>query len=107
MTKILDDNKSPVISTLRLMGFRTLGLSHPNKNGADLFVIKGTRAFSVEIKTAEPQRNSYRIRRVEAKRRNDDFIAIVFPSGYVLLEPMKQHLKLCSPSGQRTITGLC
>lgn len=72
-------------------------------NGVDMYAIKEDRVLSVEIKKAMPVkgRNVLRVRRVEEKRKGDDLVAIVLPNGYVLLEPMKDHLKLCNKTGDR------
>ncbi len=38
---------------------------------------------------------------VKVQEIDDDLISIVLPNGYVLLEPMRDHLKSCSTSGDR------
>lgn len=98
-----------VSKALRKMGFKPLEPNHINANGVDIFAVKNNRAFSIEIKKARyPKKGiAVQVDPVLKNRRNDDLIAIVLPSGYVLVEPMKQHLKLCGPKGYRPLTPLC
>lgn len=92
-----------VSKALRKFGYKTTKEKKSNANGVDMFAVKDSHVLSVEIKTASKVNNSYRIRKVEKSRLGDDMIAIAFPNGYVLLEPMKQHLKSCNKSGDRFI----
>lgn len=99
--------KKSVFKEIKRLGFKPLGLNKPNANGPDLFVIKGTKAYSMEIKSIrKTKRDSIQVNPVERNRQNDDLIAIVFPSGYVLIEPMVDHMKSCTPKGYRTLTLL-
>lgn len=93
--------------TLRLFGYKVLDQRAPQANGADRFIVKNNRAYSVEIKKAKamPHSGNYQTAPVEKNRRKDDFIAIEFPNGYVLFEPMKHHLKNCSKEGYRHFSG--
>lgn len=80
-----------------------------NIPGPDLvFHLPGQRAQTCEVKLAHWNVGSYagawRVNRVTRKK--DDYIAIVFPSGYVHFEAMKDHLKLCNKSGDRYLTAL-
>ncbi len=91
----------------RRMGMRPLDAPKINANGPDLTVIYEGRALTVEIKRARrTRRNSLQVPAVERNRRQDDLIAVVLPSGYTLIEPMADHLKLCTPKGYRTLSGL-
>jgi Holliday junction resolvase len=99
--------RSKLLATLNELGFSSLGFSKQTANGPDLFVTKGIKAFSVEIKsTRKTERGSIQVSPVEKNRRGDDLIAITFPSGYVLVEPMADHLKACTSKGYRTLTIL-
>ena len=66
-------------------------------------IIKEDNVLSVEIKKASSAngRAVLRILPVEKNRQNDDLIAIVLPNKYVLIEPMKDHLKCCNNQGYR------
>ena len=102
----IDEFKS-VKKLLRKMSFKPLAQSFGTKNGVDIWALKNGRVYSVEVKKVKSQRgNNFSVRAVEKNRTNDDFIAIVMPSGYVLFEPMKDHLKSCSAKGTRNIHGL-
>lgn len=95
---------TPVIKTLRKMGYKTTKPRNKNASGVDIFAIKEDRVLSVEIKHAtvpRPGLNVLRVRGVEPGRQNDDLIAIVLPCGYVLVEPMKHHLLCCNKWGDR------
>lgn len=75
-------------------------------SGPDCWVRKSkdARPFSVELKVARRQGNRIRVDRVERERQHDDFIAIILNNEYVLIEPMADHLKLCSQKGTRSLT---
>jgi Holliday junction resolvase len=92
-----------VVKTLQFMGYKTTKPRHINCNGVDIFAIKEDYVLSVEIKKAvQPKGNNvFRVRKVEINRQSDDLIAIAFPNGYVLVEPMKDHLKCCNKQGDR------
>lgn len=92
---------------LKKMSFKTLAQSNGTKSGADVWALKNGRVYTVEIKKAKAQNgNNFQVRPVEHNRKKDDYIAIVMPSGYVLFEPMKDHLKVCSTKGTRNIHGI-
>lgn len=95
---------SAVIKTLKNMGYKTTAPRSKNANGPDLFAIKTDRVLSVEIKSAKAASktsNVLRVPPVKKNRINDDLIAIVLPSGYVLVEPMRDHIASCNNSGYR------
>ncbi len=79
-----------------------------NCNGPDLWVQrKSGRPLSVEVKKVRRLKNkTVQVPSVERSRRNDDLIAIICNSEYILIEPMKDHLKCCSTKGTRQLTLL-
>lgn len=87
-----------VAREFKRLGYKTTKPRHKNSSGVDIFAIKDDYVFSVEVKHAKriKNRNALRVRMVEPNRKRDDLIAIVFPSGYVLIEPMKDHLLCCN-----------
>lgn len=99
------DGVEYVKKSLALLGYKTTNPKHVNANGVDIFAVKDDCVLSVEIKNAiKPKnKNVFRVRGVEITRQNDDLIAIVFPNGYVLIEPMRDHLKCCNKQGDRFI----
>ena len=91
------------------LGFEVI--HHPNhdgSNGPDLWVKKANgRPLSVEIKKARKGSNgTWQVDPVQKLRQRDDLIAIICSSQYVLIHPMEEHLKLCSPKGTRQMTLL-
>jgi uncharacterized UPF0146 family protein len=100
-------NESILVSkALRKLGFSVRGIKHKNANGPDCYAIGKDKCLSVEIKVARQQsKSAYSVRPVEQKRKGDDLVAIVL-GNYVLIEPMKQHLKNCSAKGYRMLGEL-
>ena len=92
---------------IKKLGFKIMSVGSPNANGPDIYASKNGKPFSFEVKSLKKTaRNSYQTNPVEKNRINDNFIAVVFPSGYVLIEPMKAHLNSCTKMGYRTLTEL-
>jgi len=88
----------------RKLGFKCLPKQHINANGPDLVIIKGPKSYTVEIKNIKvTERGSLQVPPVSIPRKGDDLIAIVISKDYVLIEPMKDHLKLCTGKGYRTM----
>jgi len=94
------------IKALENMGYKILTKAKKTASGPDLHVQKDDMIFRVEVKKARLIKRSMAIHPVEPLRRHDDLIAIIFPSGYVLIEPMKDHLKSCAESGSRSFFGV-
>jgi len=95
-----------VIKFLEKMGYKILTQAKSTANGPDLHIIKDDVIFRLEIKRARKAKRSMQVRPVEELRKHDDLIAIEFPSGYVLIEPMQDHLRNCAPSGSRNFFGI-
>jgi hypothetical protein len=95
------------IKYLKKMGFIILKTAKKTANGPDIEAVRNDGAtFRIEVKSVRKMKKSYAVHPVEALRRHDDLIAIEFPSGYVLIEPMKDHLKNCSKAGGRCFYGI-
>lgn len=86
---------------LRKIGYKMTKPAHKNANGTDVFGVCDTHVVSVEVARATPVRGKRVLRVRPITRKQDDLIAIVLPSGYVLLEPMLDHCRLCNKSGDR------
>lgn len=89
------------------LGFKIIHFNSPKEaNGVDCWVQKrDKKPLSVEIKKLrKKQDNTYQVEPVCKNRRDDDLIAIIMNSEYVLIEPMKDHLKNCSKQGTRNFT---
>jgi HJR/Mrr/RecB family endonuclease len=97
-------NKLDIVKFFKRMGFSVMSVGKSNANGPDVWISKNGKPYSVEIKKCRiTKRRSVQVPPVQAKRRSDNFIMIEHPSGYVLFEPMKQHLKCCTAKGYRTL----
>jgi len=94
------------IKALERMGYKILSKAKKTQNGPDLHIEKEGIIFRVEIKKARKIKRSMAIHPVEHNRIHDDLICIEFPSGYVLIEPMKDHLENCAPNGSRSFFGI-
>jgi len=94
------------IECLKSMGFKILTVAKGTANGPDLHIEKNGVILRVEIKKARPIKRSMAVHPVEHNRIHDDLICIEFPSGYVLIEPMKDHLENCAPNGSRSFFGI-
>lgn len=87
------------------LGFKVIFFNDkPTANGVDCYVQKDNKKpKSVEIKTITKQTRCTRCEPVSKQRVNDDLIAILFNADYVLIQPMKEHLSLCSKNGSRPL----
>jgi hypothetical protein len=72
--------------------------------GPDLVATRGQKRFTVEVKLAIYHRRAWQVNRVT--RKDDDVIAIVWPSGAVWFDLMSQHLACVGASGDRYLTAL-
>lgn len=92
-----------------ILGFKVIHVPQSKEtNGPDLWVQKhNSRPLSVEIKKARGQKNGcFQVDPISGPRKLDDLICIECNSEYVLIEPMADHLKCCSPKGTRNLTLL-
>lgn len=89
-----------------LMGYKILTIVAGTENGPDMHIKKDELIFRVEIKKARKSNRSMAVHPIENNRKNDDFVAVVFPSGYVFIEPMQDYLMNCADSGSRSFFGI-
>lgn len=75
-----------------------------NSNGIDLYIEKFGRVYSVEVKSVCRGTRAYRVKPCCNAKRND-YIAMVFKST-VIVQPMSDHLAVCSKDGSRSVTKL-
>lgn len=102
--------KEIVTREFAALGFSVLHWNdHPSNNGVDCWVQKNKgRPLSVEVKLLRKQKSGMvQCDPVSKGRASDDLIAIIMNTEYVLIEPMRDHLKACSPKGTRQFTLLC
>lgn len=94
------------VSALKKMGYQILSVGFDSAVEPTLHVKKDEMIFRVEIKEASVLNRKMVVNILEDVRRNDDLICIVFPSRYVLIEPMKNHLLCCNDDGRREFFGV-
>ncbi len=88
------------------MGYEILTMVEGTKNGPDMHIKKNDLVLRVEIKKARAIKRSMAVHPIEPARKNDDLVAVVFPSGYVFIEPMQDYLFNCSDCGTRSFFGI-
>lgn len=64
------------------------------------------KTFEVKSAWSVNKGRTWGVRPVSPLRRADDFVLIVLPNNTVLQFEMREHLRLCSRRGSRTITNL-
>lgn len=102
--KVLVETNKRLNKLINLLGYKILSKAKRNENGPDIWITKNGKPYSVEVKKCRiTKRNSVQVPPVEKNRVDDDFIAIEMPSGYILFEPMADHLKCCTKKGYRTL----
>jgi Holliday junction resolvase-like predicted endonuclease len=75
-------------------------------SGVDIVAMKYGKVFLIEVKKANYHNRAWQVDSVSRKQREVcDTIAIVTPKG-TIIQPMKEHLKLCSKNGMRYITEM-
>ena len=86
-------------------GFKVVSFrKKKNANGPDCYIKSGDSVFTCEIKSCKiTERGTVQVYPVEPNRRNDDFILIELPSGYLMFSKMKDHISLCTKSGYRSL----
>ena len=94
------------VSALKKMGYQILSVGFDSAVEPTLHAKKDEMIFRVEIKEAAVLNRKMIVNILEDVRRNDDLICIVFPSRYVLIEPMKNHLQCCNDDGRREFFGV-
>lgn len=94
------------VRALESMGYKILAKAKKTANGPDITVERKGIILRVEVKKARTMKRSMAVHPVEPARTHDDLVAVEFPSGYVLIEPMKDYLKSCATSGSRSFFGV-
>jgi hypothetical protein len=87
-------------------GYVIADRNHPFANGVDFTAIKNNRTYSVEVKPVRVSCGAWKVDPIGKARRADALVALVFKSGHVQIESMKDHLKLCAKDGSRSMSAL-
>lgn len=97
---------SKVASKLISIGWQVFDINKDTANGPDLTIAKNGKSFRVEIKKACKSTRSYITTPVGKSGKQCDLIIILLPNDELLIQPMEDHLRLCSKNGSRGITKL-
>jgi HJR/Mrr/RecB family endonuclease len=108
MKKKIRKNKpeTTVRKYLLQQGFQLDQQRDERSNGVDIVAMKNGETLLIEVKNAIRHSRAWQVDRVsKAQQITCNTIAIVTPVG-IILEPMSQHLRLCSKGGTRYVTEL-
>ena len=108
MKKKIRKNKpeTTVRKYLLQQGFQLDQQRDERASGADIVAMKNGETLLIEVKNAIRHSRAWQVDRVsKAQQITCNTIAIVTPMG-IILEPMSQHLRLCSKGGTRYVTEL-
>ena len=86
------------------LGYTATSKSNVKSNGYDLVIIKGSKSFAVEIKTAFYSCRSWQVGKTFNTK--NDFIAIVMPNNIIHIEDWESHREKCNKNGKRTLTKI-
>ena len=95
-----------VSKILKKKGWQCFDINHDNANGYDLTIARKNKSYRVEIKKACKSTRQWIVTPVGRSGKVCDLIIIILPDGSLIIQPMEEHLKLCSKSGSRSITKL-
>lgn len=95
-----------VSKTLKKRGWQCFDLNKDNANGPDITIARDGKSYRVEIKKACKSTRSYKTTPVGKSGRICDLVIIILPNDKILIQPMSEHLRLCSRDGSRFITEL-
>ena len=86
-------------------GYKVLKAAHKNANGPDLTIVNDYCAYRIEIKTARKIKSgSIQVPPISEPRKSDDFVVVLYCKEIVLIESMRDYLRLCASDGTRSIT---
>lgn len=91
---------------LKKQGWSVFDVKHDSANGHDLTIEKKGVTYRVEVKKAIVRDKNICTEPVGSSGIKCEAIAILLPNDSVLLQPMNDHLSLCSKTGLRAITHL-
>lgn len=95
-----------IAETLNKRGWSCFDIKSDNANGPDITIAKNGRSFRAEIKKACKSSRAWKTTPVGPSGKKCELIIIVLPNEEILIQPMSEHLRLCSKGGWRFITEL-
>ena len=101
-------NKAETIvrKALKEKGFTLSKQRDQTHEGVDIIAMKRGEVLLIEVKKANLHNRAWQVDAVSRKQQvTSNTVAIVTPHG-IMLQPMKEHLKLCTKNGMRYVTEL-
>lgn len=95
-----------VASILQKNGWLCFDINKDTTNGPDLTIARNGKSYRVEIKKACKSTRSWVTTPVGKSGKTCDLIIIILPGSKLIIQPMREHLKLCCKNGSRFITNL-
>ena len=89
---------------LETLGFTVSDPRDATSNGHDLIGIKNGRGFTFEVKKCFYSARSWRVSKI--MKASSDVVAIVFPSGDVHFESMKNHIATSAKDKSRSLNSI-
>lgn len=98
--------ESVVRKVLKDNGFTLSKQKDQTHEGVDIVAMKRGEVLLIEVKKANLHNRAWQVDAVSKKQQvTSNTIAIVTPHG-IMLQPMREHLKLCAKNGMRYVTDL-
>lgn len=96
--------ESIVRKALKDSGFTLNKQKDQTHEGVDIVAMKGGEVLLIEVKKAKLHNRAWQVDAVSKKQQvTSNTIAIVTRYG-IMLQPMREHLKLCTKNGMRYVT---
>jgi hypothetical protein len=86
--------------------WQVFDINKDTTNGPDLTIARNGKSYRVEIKKACKSTRSWKTTPVGKSGKQCDLVIIILPNNDLLIQPMNEHLSLCSKNGARMITEL-
>lgn len=95
-----------VAKILTKKGWLCFDVNSDTTNGPDITIAKNGKSYRVEIKKACRSSGAWKTTPVGKSGLLCELIIIILPNNELIIQPMREHLLLCSKSGARFITEL-
>lgn len=87
-------------------GWQVFDLKNDSANGPDMTIARGGKTYRGEVKNAMRGQRCWKVKPVGKSGQQCEIIIIVLPDHNLIIQPMAEHLSLCSKNGDRFITML-
>lgn len=91
---------------IKQKGWLVFDVNKDTTNGPDLTIARNGKSYRVEIKKACKSSRAWKVTPVGKSGKNCELIIIILPNNELIIQPMIDHLSLCSKGGSRFITLL-